>query len=117
MGFITQPIINFVTHLMDFAMSYNLNPIIFLIIYFGSGIFIIPSIHILIKIGRKKLNKRYTLLAILFLAIGWFMPYIYVVFWGQNIDLWIKIVIVLAASVAIIPYYRRKVKSKIKEDL
>ena len=79
-------------YLMHQAALHQLNPWLFAVLY------LLSKLLFLFFVGRavKNLkNKRSFLIPLLFAALGYSLPYLYMVISGKNIPLWIFMVITL----------------------
>jgi len=104
-----------INQFFEFARQYNIDPVIYVILYIGSAIFIYPAVFILIKIARKKMDKKYFIPATLSFLFGWFLPYAYILIWGENIHWAIKVGIVMFCGATLWLYYiikKKKIASK-----
>lgn len=102
----------FINQFFGFARQYNIDPLIYVALYIGSGIFIWPSVYLLVKIARNKIDKKYFIPAIVAFLFGWFLPYVYVLIWGENIHWAIKLGIIVICFATLWLYYKKKITKK-----
>ena len=117
-------------YLQDFAVQadtvYHVNPWIFGILFFGSalplyyGYYRIGRSALKIedkKIKRKELDKKELKIGIMISSIAWWIPYLYVIFFGKlPVEIWvIFFVFVLAMGVFFVKTLRDRV-AKLKND-
>lgn len=102
---------DFVKGLTIYANQHGVNPIIFLVIYFGSTPFILLPIYFLGKEAVKKESRR-TILLIGILIFGVLMPYLYIVIFGRDINILIRILVIGVALISVIRVLSKKVGIK-----
>jgi len=117
-------------YLQDLAVQadtvYHVNPWIFGILFFGSalplyyGYYRIGRSALKIedkKIKRKELDKKELKIGIMISSIAWWIPYLYVIFFGKlPVEIWvIFFVFVLAMGVFFVKTLRDRV-AKLKND-
>lgn len=101
-----------ITYLRDFAntsqSTYNVNPWVFGILFFGSAI---PLYYGYYRIGksalkienkklqRKKLDKKELKIGIAISIVAWWIPYVYVILFGKlPISMWIIFITILSIT-------------------
>jgi len=105
-------ILGLINDLSGYANSFNVNPVVFLVIYFGTTPFILVPVYFLGRIAAKKTDKKYfwPLMIVLILAIV--APYLYIVVFGQGINIFIKLVVIAIAIISLIRLLSKKLNIK-----
>lgn len=101
-------ICNFVSDLYTTAIGYGVNPLIFVILYFGTTPFLLVPLYFLGRIALKKTNKKYFYPLISVLILAFLAPYSYVLLFGRGINIYIKICIILFAIITLLKYLDKK---------
>jgi hypothetical protein len=86
--------------------NYSVNPIIFLIIYLGSGPFFYYSIFRMVRALAKRLANEVMLWSTIFLA-STAAPFLYVLFFGRNLPWWVYVIIALLIGQGVFSLVRR----------
>lgn len=94
----------------EIAMQYGVNPIIFLILYFGT---IPPYIYAWVKliISIKRKSRQTLTWAIVVLGI-FLIPYLYVLVWGKNLPPYVYVILAFLVLIA-----GRRAYLKCKKDV
>lgn len=108
-------ILDFVRDLMDYASGFNLNPAVFLIVYFGTTPFILVPVYFLGRIAAKKTDKKYFLPLIITLVLAIVAPYLYVIVFGKGINIFIKLAVFTIAVLSLIRYLSKKLNIRVFE--
>ncbi len=114
------PVVHFLLsklgEIMDLARTrYNVNPVIFLILYVVPGPFWYYTVFRTIRAIAKKNTKELMLWAMLCLVLT-VEPYVYVLIFGRNMPWWIYIIIGLLVAQGVFTLVRRLVKKPAKKD-
>lgn len=88
----------FLVNLSNYAKGFNLDPIVFLIIYFGTTPFILIPPFFLGKIAMKKLDKKYFVPLLTTFVVAFILPYLYVIVFGTGINIFVKIAVIIIAA-------------------
>ena len=102
--------------IMEMARTrYNVNPVVFLILYVVPGPFWYYTIFRTIRAIAKKNTKELMLWAMICLVLT-VEPYVYVLIFGRNMPWWIYIIIGLLVAQGIFTLVRKLVKRPAKND-
>lgn len=110
---ILEWIMNFINDLVNQAQSYNVDPLTFIVIYFGTTPFLLIPLYYLGRIALKKTDKKYFFPLLTTLILAFLAPYMYVLLFGRGINIFIKIAIILFAFFALFRYLDKKLNIKI----
>jgi Trk-type K+ transport system membrane component len=105
---------DFINSLIEYAKDYGVNPIIFLVVYFGSTPFLLIPVYFLLKMAKEKklkCNKK-SLFLIAIVAAAWFAPYLYVILYSRGVNPIILFFIAVIAVITFIRYLKKKLKPK-----
>ena len=104
----------FINNLIGYANEYNVNPIIFLLIYFGSTPFLLVPIYFLLKMAKEQKIKgsKKALFLIAIIAAAWFAPYVYIFLYSKGVSPIILYLIAVIAVVTFIRYLKKKLRPK-----
>jgi fatty acid desaturase len=86
--------------------QYGVNPVVFLVIYFGSAPFFYYSLFRMVRALAKKRGKEVLLWSTVFLCAT-VAPFIYVLFFGRNLPWWIYGIIALLIGYGIFSLIRK----------
>jgi hypothetical protein len=89
--------------------NYGVNPVIFLVIYLGSGPFFYYSIFRMMRALAKRLGNEVMIWSAVFLAAT-AAPFLYVLFFGRNLPWWIYVIIGLLIGQGGFSLVRRLIK-------
>jgi fatty acid desaturase len=89
--------------------NYSVNPVIFLIIYLGSGPFFYYSIFRMVRALAKRLGNEVMIWSTVFLAAT-AAPFLYVLFFGRNLPWWVYVIIALLIGQGVFSLVRRLTK-------
>ncbi len=89
--------------------NYGVNPVIFLVIYLGSGPFFYYSIFRMVRAMAKRLGNEVMIWSAVFLAAT-AAPFLYVLFFGRNLPWWIYVIIGLLIGQGVFSLVRRLTK-------
>jgi hypothetical protein len=114
------PVVHFLLsrlgEIMDLARTrYNVNPVVFLVLYIVPGPFWYYTVFRTIRAIAKKNTKELMLWAMICLVLT-VEPYLYVLIFGRNMPWWIYIIIGLLVAQGIFTLVRRLVKKPAKGD-
>ena len=102
--------------IMEMARTrYNVNPVVFLILYVVPGPFWYYTVFRTIRAIAKKNTKELMLWAMICLVLT-VEPYVYVLIFGRNMPWWIYIIIGLLVAQGIFTLVRKLVKRPAKND-
>lgn len=126
---------NFINDLFTKAVDvYNVNPYIFIGLFYGSLIFYYPGYFIMLRAGytqyktHKEKNTKFNLDKLLkderFIKglvlnrFGWVLPYLYLMLFGKNLPIWVYILIIFWVSIttyfAIVKVHSKIINKSIK---
>ncbi len=126
---------NFIDDLYTKALTvYNVNPIIFIGLFYGSLILYYPGYFIMLRAGytqyktHKEKNTKFNLDKLLkderFIKglvlnrFGWVLPYLYLMLFGKNLPIWVYILIIFWVSIttyfAIVKVHSKIINKSIK---
>lgn len=118
---IINVIINYIQKFaVESEVIYHINPTIFCIIFFGSGVPLYYGFYLIWrsavkfegrKLKRKKIDHKELKAGVVISAIGWCLPYLYVMFFGKlPLKLWIVFILfILVTGTLFIRTLRNKV--------
>lgn len=113
---------NFLAHYRDLAINtYDVDPVIFIVLIIISIPFYYYSLYVMGKTiihlktehklrSREILKHHEFVRALVVNQIAWFLPYIYVIFWGRNIPIWIWILLAIYISFAVYLFFVKLLK-------
>jgi len=107
-------LMEWINSLIGYANEHGVNPIIFLVIYFGSTPFLLIPIFYLAKMVKNKASrssgKFISLVSIV--SAAWLAPYLYVLICGRGINPIIIVIILIFAVFTLIRYLKKKLRPK-----
>ena len=111
-------ITDFLKSTADYAVVHGVSPIIFLILYVASiPLYYFPLLKIR-AIYKNRKNKdvvlRVLIGAIVLNRFAWALPYLYVLFFGKNLPLFIKVVLLSYMAVGTIYFVIKKYTGYVK---
>lgn len=109
----TAYVIDFLGELINYAKSFNVDPIVFIIIYFGTTPFILIPVYFLGRIAMKKTDKKYFSLLLVILILAILAPYLYVLVFGVGINIAVKLGIIFIALLSLIRFLEKKVNIRV----
>jgi len=101
------------TWINNIKLNYNVNPVIFGVLYFG---FMPPFWYGFYKLVRSIKDKRFNKIAAWLLVCGFSLiaPFLYVIITGRNVPIWVWITIVCIIAVSIVSLIS-KLSGRIKQ--
>ena len=107
MEWFNRVVLGEIHRLMDSARTnYGVDPVVFLIIYIGSGPFFYYSIFRMVRaLARRKQNEIITWSTVFLAATA--TPFLYVMFFGRNLPWWVYGVIALLIGQGVFSLVRR----------
>lgn len=94
----------FTTHIAELGVQYSVDPWIFAFFYFGLA----PVVWISAAIAIKNLrNDKPAALMLTLFGVTFFSPYIYVLYAGKNLPVWVYAVIIGLICLGVINLYRK----------
>ena len=104
---LTHVVLGQIGRLMQAAReNYSVNPVIFLVIYIGSGPFFYYSIFRMVRALARRRANEVMIWSTVFLAAT-AAPFLYVLLFGRNLPWWIYVVIALLIGQGVYSLVRR----------
>lgn len=99
-------------------INYHVDPIIFIVLiiisipFYYYGLFVMGKIIYRLKtkhklIGKEILKHKEFIRALVINQVAWIAPYIYVLFWGENLPLWFWVLIFAYIILAAYLFYKK----------
>ena len=98
----------FISDLYATAKSFGVDPLIFVVVYFGTTPFLLIPLYYIGRIALKKTDKRYFLPLVTILIIAFLAPYFYIILFGDGINIYIKIGVITFAILTLLRYLNKK---------
>ncbi len=114
---------NFLNYYRDLAINtYDVDPYIFVALilisipFYYYGLFVMAKVAFSLKkqhnLKGKEIIKHHEFVrAFIINQIAWFGPYVYVIVYGNNIPIWVWILLIVYLVIALIIFYKKIYKA------